>query len=292
MCGIDEGGSLTGGQHCAHLCDGVGRSRQGRSGGRAREALARVDRMRAERGFWGLLPLAMLGLAVAWAGAAAAQSATELLEACRDEARLASQRIGACTGVIEQSGDADSRAEAHLQRGVLHEFSEKMEAAVADYTESIKLRPANPLTHFNRGNANAQLGHHDLAIADYTEAIKLDPKEPDFFNNRGQAHDRKGRHDLAIADYTEAFRLDTSNARPLYNRGLAHANKGDYRRAIADFGQAIGLAPDEADLYVARGAAHEVLGDLVAARADYNRVLEIDPDNEDALEALNRVGSP
>jgi tetratricopeptide (TPR) repeat protein len=233
----------------------------------------------------------VVSLTAFWAGLAVAQTTAELLEVCRDEARPGSQRIGACTRLIEQPADEEARAEAHLQRGLLNEFGEKVEAAVSDYTQSIKLRPANPLTYFNRGNALAQLGRYDEAIADYTQAIELDRKEPDFFNNRGQAYDRKAQHDLAIADYTEAFRLDDTNARPLYNRGLAYANKGDYRQAIVDFGKAIQIAPDDADLYVARGAAHEEVGDLNAAKADYSRVLEIDPDNEDALEGLSRVGN-
>jgi tetratricopeptide (TPR) repeat protein len=221
---------------------------------------------------------------------APAQSAEELESACRDELQPAPQRIGACTRLIEKSGDAAVRADAFLQRGVLHELGGEAETAVQDYTESIKLDPSNALARFNRGNAYDQLGHFDLAIADYNEAIKLDPKEADYFNNRGQAYDHKGQHDLAIADYTEAARLDATNARPLYNRGLAHANKGDYQRAITDFDQAIKLSPADADLYVARGAAHEELGEESAAKADYAKALEIDPDSEDAREGLSRLG--
>lgn len=238
-----------------------------------------------------LLPLAsMLGLVAAAAGTAGAQTAAELLDACRDAAKSAPQRIDACGRLIELAGDAGMRAEAHLQLGVLREIGGALEAAVTDYTEAIKLDAANPLAFFNRGNAHDQLGRHDLAIADYTQAIKLDRKEPDFFTRRGQTYDGMGRHDLAIADHTEAIRLDKGSARPLYNRGLSHANMGDYRRAIADFDQAIKLSPDDVDLHVARGAAHEELGERSAAIADYRRVLEMDPDNEDAREGLNRLG--
>lgn len=223
-------------------------------------------------------------------GSAGAQTAAELLESCRNEAQAPAGRIEACTRLIGATDDEGVRAEAHLQRGVLHELDGKGEGAVADYSAAIKLRPANPLGYFNRGNAYTELGQLDLAIADYTEAIKLDPKEPDFFNNRGRAHDGRGRHDLAIADYTEAIRLDGGSARPLYNRGVSYANKGDYRRAVADFGLAIKIAPDDPDIYVARGAAYEVLSEMGAARADFGKALEIDRDHEDAREGLNRLG--
>ncbi len=231
--------------------------------------------------------LCVLGFEALGAGA---QTAAPPLASCRNEAVAAAERIAACTRVIGEAGDADVRAEAHLQRGVLHELDGREEAAVEDYTAAIKLRPANPLAYFNRANAYSQLDQLDLAIADYTQAIKLDPKESDFFNNRGQAHDGKGQHDLAIGDYTEAIRLDGSNARPFYNRGVSYANKGDYRRAVADFDLAIKATPDDPDIYVARGAAWEVLGDTTAARADFSKALEIDPDHEDAREGLNRNG--
>ncbi|HEY7548564.1 MAG TPA: tetratricopeptide repeat protein, partial [Hyphomicrobiaceae bacterium] len=169
-----------------------------------------------------LAPAALaLGLMAAASGPSLAQTAAELLDACLDEAQPAPQRIGACTRAIDTARDDATRAQAHLQRGVLHEMGGESETAAADYTESIKLDPGNPLAYFNRGNAYDQLGRFDLAIADYSHAVKLDPKEPDYFNNRGQAYDHKGQHDLAIADYTEAFRLEPGNARPLYNRGLS-----------------------------------------------------------------------
>jgi tetratricopeptide (TPR) repeat protein len=232
------------------------------------------------------LVLCLPGLGTVGAGA---QAATEPLATCRNEAAASAERIAACARVIGETGDAGIRAEAHLQRGVLHEFDGREEAAVEDYSAAIKLDPANPLAWFNRGNAYTQLDQLELAIADYTQAIKLDAKEPDFFNNRGQAHDSKGQHDLAIADYTEAIRLDGKSARPFYNRGVSYANKGDYRRAVADFDLAIKVTPDP-DIYVARGAAWEVLGDTNAARADFGKALEIDPDHEDAREGLNRTG--
>src|SRR5215510_5331238 len=142
---------------------------------------------------------------------AMAQAATDPSHSCFDEAEPAAQRIGACTRLIETTKDNTARAQAHLQRGVLHELGGESETALTDYSEAIKLDPGNALAHFNRGNAHDQLGKFDVAIADFSQAIKLDPKEPDYFNNRGQAYDHLGQHDLAIADYTMASKLDVSS---------------------------------------------------------------------------------
>ena len=92
-----------------------------------------------------------LGLMTAAAGPSLAQTAAESLDACLDGAQLAPQRIGACTRAIETARDDATRAQAHLQRGVLHEMGGESETAAADYTESIRLDPSNPLGYFNRG---------------------------------------------------------------------------------------------------------------------------------------------
>ena len=47
--------------------------------------------------------------------------------------------------------------------------------AIADYTEAIRLEPAQPAAYFNRGNARLEKKEYDKAIADYTEAIRLEP---------------------------------------------------------------------------------------------------------------------
>ena len=220
-------------------------------------------RTRARHGWqaWARAPLALAAWALLSAAATQAQAIAEQLAACKAEGAVVEARISACSKVIEGAKDDEEiRAEAHLQRGVLHELAGNREAAISDYSEIIKLDPTNAVAYFNRGNAYDQLGEHDLAIADYTEAIKLDPTDPDAFNNRGQAYDNKGEYDLAIADYTESIRLAKDNPRAFFNRGLALAIQGEPERAVADFSQAIKLEPGDAEAYVNRGAAYEELG--------------------------------
>ena len=182
--------------------------------------------MRAEprRTRWTDMPLA-LWLLAAPLNVAGAQAIADQLAYCKDEGAAAQARIEACTQVIVQARDDDDlRAEALLQRGVLYEFGGDKDAALADYSEVIKLDPASAVAYFNRGNVHDQMGDRDRAISDYTEAIRLDPSDPDVFNNRGQAYDGKGEADLAIADYTQSIRLNRENPRAFFNRGLAYAN--------------------------------------------------------------------
>src|SRR5262247_2838564 len=210
----------------------------------------------------GMRIIASALLLVGLATASAAQTVADELATCKSEGGDLKARLQACTRALEGAADNEElRVEALLQRGVLAELWGDQEAALADYSEIIKLDPSNAIAHFNRGNVRDRLGQQELAIQDYTAAIRLDPSDPDVFNNRGQVYDSRGEFDLAIADYSEAITLDATSSRPYYNRGLSYFSKGEFSAAMADFDRAIGLQPADADALVARAATHEELGD-------------------------------
>ena len=48
----------------------------------------------------------------------------------------------------------------------------------------------------------------DQLIDEYTEAIRINPADPGAYNTRGMSYAEKGDYDRAIADFTEAIRLD------------------------------------------------------------------------------------
>ena len=67
----------------------------------------------------------------------------------------------------------------------------------------------------------ATKGRLDEAIAEYREAIRLKKDYPEAHNNLGNAFRDKGRLDEAIAEYREAIRLKKDDPRAHYNLGLA-----------------------------------------------------------------------
>jgi len=62
-------------------------------------------------------------------------------------------------------------------------------------------------TEYNKGIDFSEREDWDAAIACYSEAIRLKPDFADAYNNRGNAYDDKGEYDLAIKDYSAAIRL-------------------------------------------------------------------------------------
>lgn len=119
----------------------------------------------------------------------------------------------------------------------------------------------------------------DAAIADFSEAIRLDPGRGKAFASRGYAYADKGDRDRAIADYDQAIKLDPKDAGSFNNRGLVYANERDYDRAIQDYDQAIQIDPNYLKAYKNRGDAYRRKGDRERATADYQKALTLNPND-------------
>jgi tetratricopeptide (TPR) repeat protein len=74
------------------------------------------------------------------------------------------------------------------------------EQAVAAASKAIALNPHHLMSHFYRGQANAKLGKLDAAIADMTETIKIRPDVAIAYDERAKLYDRKKQFDLARRD--------------------------------------------------------------------------------------------
>jgi tetratricopeptide (TPR) repeat protein len=100
------------------------------------------------------------------------------------------------------------------------------------------------IAHFNRANALDDKGDHDAALADYDQSIKLKPDYVDSYLNRGLVHVEKKDYDSAIADFNRAIALKPNFARAFYARGRAYEAKGDLQQAVAGYEEAAKLAPN------------------------------------------------
>ncbi|NES23099.1 MAG: tetratricopeptide repeat protein, partial [Symploca sp. SIO3E6] len=159
---------------------------------------------------------------------------------------------------------------------------EKLEQAIADYTQSIKIYPKFAVAYNNRGHAYHHKGELDQAISDYTQALKIYPKYAKVYNNRGLAYSEKGELDQAISDYNQALKIYPEFTGAYNNRGLAYSEKGELDQAISDYNQALKIYPEFTTAYYNRGNGYYKKGELDQAIADYTQSIKIYPKQAEA----------
>ena len=68
-------------------------------------------------------------------------------------------------------------SECMTRRGIsLHKLN-RLEEAVADFSEVLRMDPSNANALYSRGSARDNLGHFHEALSDYTAALTLDSSE-------------------------------------------------------------------------------------------------------------------
>jgi Tfp pilus assembly protein PilF len=134
----------------------------------------------------------------------------------------------------------------------------RLDDAVVEFSEALRLLPRYPDAQYNLGVALMRRGQTDKAIGHYVAALRLDPDSPNAHTNLGLALLGQGKNEEAIAHLEEALRL-RPDAVAHFNLGLALARQGSNGRAIGHYRQALRLAPDLAE-------AHYQLAQALAAR--------------------------
>ncbi len=142
--------------------------------------------------------------AVASPGAALADPADD----CNrfDDPKL---QVRGCTAFIKKAPlQMQMLSQAYTNRGIAHGNLRKLKAAIADFTEAIRLDDTSALPYYNRGNAYYDDDKVDLALADFSTAIQREPEFPLAYYNRALILEKRGDRDSSIADYRKALSLD------------------------------------------------------------------------------------
>jgi tetratricopeptide (TPR) repeat protein len=110
--------------------------------------------------------------------------------------------IAACSELI--AGNAvsqESLFQVFFLRGMAYANDAKIDRAIEDFDQSLKLHPGFPGALYNRGNAFFKLGDVRRAIDDYDQAISRSENFLDAIDHRGLAYETIGDKAKAIEDF-------------------------------------------------------------------------------------------
>ena len=143
----------------------------------------------------------------AWAGNAQADFTLDI-HRCEVGGDHPDIRIIACTRNIESGRFiGENLAVAFTNRGLAFKKKGRVDKAIADFSEAIRLKSDFVFAFNNRGNSFYHKGQLDRAIKDYDKAIRLNPDDGQTFANRGHTYEKKGEQRQALKDFKKAFAL-------------------------------------------------------------------------------------
>ena len=103
-----------------------------------------------------------------------------------------------------------SGPEGYNHAGVEHFEQGRIEEAITEYSEAIRLEPEYAAAYYNRGQAYFTLGQAQLAIQDFDDAIRLSPDHPELplaHVGRAMAYTLLGEDEEAQRDISRAVEL-------------------------------------------------------------------------------------
>jgi tetratricopeptide (TPR) repeat protein len=185
---------------------------------------------------------------------------------------------------------------AHNNLGFLwSEMPGRMNEAVAQFKEALRLKPDYAEAHNNLGSVWSQLpGRSDDAAAEFEGALRLKPDYAEAHNNLANILATiPGRLDDAIVHYEAALRLKPDYVEAHFNLGLALWRiPGQLNDAAAQFEAVLRLQPDDAGAHKNLGLVWSRMpGRLNDAAAQLEAVLRLQPNDAAAHKNLGLVWS-
>lgn len=136
---------------------------------------------------------------------------------------------------------------AYLNRGIKYYQSEKSDAAITDFDNSIGLDKNEPYAFYFRGATYASLKKYDNAIEDYVKVIKLNPKFKLAYFMRGNSLFDQKKYQSAMKDYDKVIELDQNYDGAYLMRGIIYENMGEYKKAIAEWEEVLKINKNNAE---------------------------------------------
>jgi tetratricopeptide (TPR) repeat protein len=180
---------------------------------------------------------------------------------CRNSGNLYSRdlQISGCTAVIQSSRRSAKKLPwAFINRAYAYYKKDEYQGAISDFSEAIRLDPADAHALNGRCWMCAIVGRElREALEDCNESLRLRADDAATLDSRGFTCLKLGQLNHAISDYDAALALDPTQAESYFGRGVAKLKKGDKKAGTTDIVAAKAIQADVAEEFAKYGVRLE-----------------------------------
>lgn len=169
-----------------------------------------------------------------------------------------------------------SGARQHNRLGYIKLNEGKMEEALEEFTEAVKLDPENTSFRYTRITVLETLNRLEEAVQDYDVLLKQDPWNLEYYMGKATALEKQEHLNRAIDTMEKATEIHPRDPELYYEKSRFFSRYESYDRAINEIEKAIELNPEEPRyLHFLCELYQEVEEDKIAIFV-YERLLGID----------------
>jgi tetratricopeptide (TPR) repeat protein len=180
-------------------------------------------------------------------------------------------------------------AEAHYNLGLALAKGGRIEEAINHWEQALRSKPDYAEAHYDLGFALIRLGRVQEAINHWEQVVRINPDHAETQYNLGNALQQVDRLHDAIDRYEEALRIKPDYAEAHYYLGIALIRQGRLPEAMEHWEQAVRINPDYAKAHYNLGVALEQMGKIKEAIGHYEQAVRIKPDYAEAQAKLARL---
>ncbi|MGK7886640.1 MAG: tetratricopeptide repeat protein, partial [Crocosphaera sp.] len=147
----------------------------------------------------------------------------------------------------------------YSSRAKVYSKIKNYEAAIADYSKVIEIKPKSLEPYFSRGLEYLKINNIQATIEDFSKIIQLNKKaaNPVYFNVyflRGELYRKSNNYKGAIEDFSSFIKLQPENHQGYSYRCMVYTDLKDYNQAMKDCNQALAIAPNNPEVYLSSAA--------------------------------------
>jgi tetratricopeptide (TPR) repeat protein len=157
------------------------------------------------------------------------------------------------------------------------------------FEHTMQVTENNYIARSNYISCLYEVGRLDEAIEQFRELLKIKPDSAQTHNNFGVALLQTGRVQDAIEHFRLAIKYQPDSLLGYFNLAVALQNQGRFEEAVSYYEQALKIEPGHIASRLKLAAALNELGRIDEAVGECQKCLQIDPNDPNSLSALGVI---